>query len=778
MIPTALVAVCVGLAAGFVLGRRNLPARSAGTGERAGFNGAVPVREVASNRPKLPTPVEIILRPEQLRAALLEIRKEPNEEIRRDRLRLLAGRITPPDALASLMVASEALSYELFQIFRDRLLELWAPRAPQAAMSYAMSVPPRSGREQCIRSVLQGWARHDASGVFQWFSSLAPGSERRLGARLVGEALGLYAPEEGIKVIKSVPAGWDRRDYVNAFFDAWSRVDAPAAAAKAGAELNSPDQRGLLGLLLTRWVEVDPEAAIAVLKTKPATGAGRELWSGVIERLSQDNPQRAADLVANVAGTTTRQLLLGIVARNWASRDLTAARAWAESLPKGPIRDTVIDQMASSIVEMEPGKAAEMLENHAGNGGGDRETWMYRAVAAAMASSDPKAALDWAAKIPSSVARRDATVGVLESWAAEDPKAAAAQAQSMPSGQLRDLALQNVVNVWANQDLAAVTEFVRQLDPGRNQQLLGHQLAWRLAAENPEGGLQFLDSFPAGPARNQFAANFGVSWAQNDLDSAVAWMKSLDDGALKRQVATQMRDAWVDQDPESAASFAFTLSDPQAQKEFISGLVGHWANQDLAAANAWVQSLPAGPNQDSAMQVLAENLGHTQPALAAEMALKLPQDLQSGALMTIVSNWSSADPLAAAEWVGRFPTGELKDRAEQQLVEQWSTQDPYSAADWLTRQPVGRARDAASSSLARQLREIDPSAAAVWIDAIQDPDLRLNAQWEQYSWWKSQDPDAARAWLSKSTVPAESRAEWESGAATSPTAPEPIDRGQ
>jgi hypothetical protein len=171
--------------------------------------------------------------------------------------------------------------------------------------------------------------------------------------------------------------------------------------------------------------------------------------------------------------------------------------------------------------------------------------------------------------------------------------------------------------------------------------------------------------------------------------------------------------------------------------------------------------LPPGPNQAAATQVLAESLSRTEPARAAELALTLPAEQQTGTLLNIVDNWSVADPTAAAEWVARFPAGELKDQAEVRLVEQWAGQDPYTAAAWLTQQPAGRARDQASVSLARNLRDLDPPAAAAWIDAIQDPQSRLNAQQEQFSWWRTQDPEAAQTWLNRSTVPADVRAAWQ-----------------
>ncbi|HAB15167.1 MAG TPA: hypothetical protein DCE44_01835, partial [Verrucomicrobiales bacterium] len=62
--------------------------------------------------PVRPSPSEVLIRPDQLAPLFAAVRSEPDPEVRRDRLRLLAARIAPSDAAASLLVARESLPDE------------------------------------------------------------------------------------------------------------------------------------------------------------------------------------------------------------------------------------------------------------------------------------------------------------------------------------------------------------------------------------------------------------------------------------------------------------------------------------------------------------------------------------------------------------------------------------------------------------------------------------------------------------------------------------------
>lgn len=78
----------------------------------------------------------------QLEAAFREVRSEPDPEVRRDRLRVLALRTPLSEAAAAFTLGRRVLPEELWTIYRNRLLELWAPRAPEAALAFVETVTP------------------------------------------------------------------------------------------------------------------------------------------------------------------------------------------------------------------------------------------------------------------------------------------------------------------------------------------------------------------------------------------------------------------------------------------------------------------------------------------------------------------------------------------------------------------------------------------------------------------------------------------------------------
>ena len=76
----------------------------------------------------------------------------------------------------------------------------------------------------------------------------------------------------------------------------------------------------------------------------------------------------------------------------------------------------------------------------------------------------------------------------------------------------------------------------------------------------------------------------------------------------------------------------------------------------------------------------------------------------------------------------------------------WTTADPVAASTWLAEQPAGESRDAGAATLARVTFDSDPEAALSWGASISNEKFRGVAVEMGLREWGKRDAGAAQAW--------------------------------
>ncbi len=91
------------------------------------------------------------------------------------------------------------------------------------------------------------------------------------------------------------------------------------------------------------------------------------------------------------------------------------------------------------------------------------------------------------------------------------------------------------------------------------------------------------------------------------------------------------------------------------------------------------------------------------------------------------------------------------------LVGNWASKDIEAAAAWLDRRSAGPTKDAALRTLSRKIAQEDPEAALTWVNGISDDKERARQTESIARNGIRQNPTAARAGVSTSTLPEDSR---------------------
>ena len=101
------------------------------------------------------------------------------------------------------------------------------------------------------------------------------------------------------------------------------------------------------------------------------------------------------------------------------------------------------------------------------------------------------------------------------------------------------------------------------------------------------------------------------------------------------------------EEPGRWVDWVAKLEQPAGREHPIGEFVRTWMEQDRAAARTWLEEQPESPVRDTALKNYALNLVNTDPAEAADAAMKLPAGENRGhAFAVIRSVWKKKDPAA------------------------------------------------------------------------------------------------------------------------------------
>ena len=231
------------------------------------------------------------------------------------------------------------------------------------------------------------------------------------------------------------------------------------------------------------------------LSAQPRTPAGEAELAALIEKLAEQDPQRALALATAQTNLRLRAALLRAALKGWGKTQPEAAVEWART-------QTVMDsaQAISALLQgtvQDPDKAVSvtsaLIQNDASRAdefGGDlisalteagqferaatfaatgpvncREGWLLPAYSR-WAEFQPQAAMANAMQITDAGVREEAMNAIVVGWSPSDPKGMLEYAQNHLSAGLQSTALQNAIGFLADSDPAAAATWINQNDPG------------------------------------------------------------------------------------------------------------------------------------------------------------------------------------------------------------------------------------------------------------------------------------------------------------------------
>ena len=407
-----------------------------------------------------------------------------------------------------------------------------------------------------------------------------------------------------------------------------------------------------LRMVAARWAELNPAhmwQTLRGLTVGTETGPGRADASGF-----------------GLPSYDLAQLLF----ESWTPRDPSAIIASLSAAKNFPGIDRLRMNALEALVKTDPESALRAMRDW------ESRRYIPRMDAVrAWAEKNPQYAAGVAAKIGATAGGREALTTIGKAWASSDPQAALAYAATLPTMQNRALAAGAMVE-WAGRDAKAAAAYVTALPDATLRAGLAPFLVETWAKAAPQQALDWAQATLRGEARVTALGSIVGSIARQDVTRAAELVAGLDPGGSKNKAIASLVEPWFQKDGAApVAEWLLKLPEADAREAGFEKLGFQWL---------W-------------------NSGREGALKAAELAIGPQRDLVPNTFVAqVASNEARHDPEAAMKWVGQLPADRIPQTRDRVLSE-WMQTRPEAAAQWVLKQPAGDTRRDLITSATRNL---------------------------------------------------------------------------
>ena len=245
---------------------------------------------------------------------------QPHSGKRTEMLRQVAAAVAV-DSPTEMLEVADTLDPEERRQVAQRVLDVWAQTDPLAALS-ALEEMADPGLTQAVQhSMVTSWARSDPRAAFDWALAQPPSAGR---SSSLTTTLGTYAssdPETALFLADRLDAEL-RSKAVEAVVRQWANEDPLAAAAWLDS---SPEENtAAVSAVVRGYTNLDPDAAFDWL-LKRSIGAQRQSISTVVHAVAARSPESARHLIDRIEDSEVKQFAGGVLVSRWVETDPRAA---------------------------------------------------------------------------------------------------------------------------------------------------------------------------------------------------------------------------------------------------------------------------------------------------------------------------------------------------------------------------------------------------------------------------------------------------------------------
>ena len=502
-----------------------------------------------------------------------------------------------------------------------------------------------------------------------------------------------------------------KSDLAGGIVGSWAKLDQDAAISAANAMSTLHAQR-TAGDAILRAHSEEGKAVLESIAARLTGPVNLERYStGYLAAIARTDPRAAISEALDLEQPTERQRAIYWIADIWARSDGAGAYQHASQIADPQMREQFRAAVLGRWAQHDPQSVFGLAER--GDLAPNKKRQVISISMAALGASDPLQAIDLAQRLTSSGTRDQALQAVFQGWAQRDPESAAMgieQISNLSASSRRSLA-GSVAAQYAQRSPQEALAWARRVD--------GHGNLWRTvlkttAARDPHAALNAAMAVESDGDRHQAISSVIGVVAQSQPDVAVGYLDQIPAGAAKTAAITQVVHQWSRQDPAAAFEWAQTLPAGDTHTKAMQSIVRRMVRHDPELAASYVGRI-GGPARQHWITTVAGSLVNTDPQRALNWIAQFRDEPGHDAALTkVVQSWAASDPQAALGIAGQIDSAPNRANAVRMIAQRWAQSDPAAAARWVSNQP-GDARAPMIGSVAQLWAQHDQAAARQWV---------------------------------------------------------------
>ena len=324
---------------------------------------------------------------------------------------------------------------------------------PLAAIALAKAIPDEKEREAALQMLGRDLERHSPAVIAEVF--------RSFGARDPTLTLTLLADVDPKRAAQAVGELLANRSSDQRQPNRWSYVSI------AGKEFGRTAPREAVAWALALPDDVRSQALAAV-----SSGWARINPREALLYLDEHLPRQSEHLPGEGASRSDPRIA---AFQEWVRADDTAARSWADALPRGDLRNAAQAALLLNLAH-QAGRSDEVLRR-ANTLAPEEFKTVALEITQALAHHDARATVDWALQLARKTEAFETVEISVEHWFVSDPHAAAAWVEALPPGSARDAGAAACARIAISLDAMSASEWVEQIGDRQRRETAAQQVA-------------------------------------------------------------------------------------------------------------------------------------------------------------------------------------------------------------------------------------------------------------------------------------------------------------
>ncbi len=392
--------------------------------------------------------------------------------------------------------------------------------------------------------------------------------------------------------------------------------------------------------------------------------AVQEVRAAMLDLTEEQIPE-VLEMIESEHGVQSDYAAMTAFFSRWGEFDRAAALRYLDDGPQ-EMRGPGLHAVVSSWAVDEPRAAMAYIESMPM---GDERSTTREVAFAALATSDPKQAIEIARRSGSTAERERYFQMIAGKWAMDSPAEALAWVEGFSDGAVREKLLPRLVQGWAMGDPRGALDYALAQEDTELLQHSGRGILQRWARADLMGAFDYLvaNREVFGEPGNDVLQSIG--WAAGSLgeDELEDLIRRVPDENGRNSLIAGLASSAIGRDPGEAAEIAAGLSEGAQREQTLARVADAWARADAPAASEWLFDLLPGKSREEAVASFSRVLTASDPENAAAWAASLSDDDQREKVLSEIANrWLAKDRPAAEAWLSG--AGGLSDEKKAELL--------------------------------------------------------------------------------------------------------------